>query len=480
VLIRTAQGELAAIDGTTEVPLAYTGGATDDEGAYGYETIAVAGTVAALAEVLRAHGTWPLERAMRPAIALAADGFTLSAAEARRIASVHDRLASFEGSRTAFLRPDGSTYEGGDHFWQLDLAATLRTIAQQGPDAFYRGDIARRIAADIAAHAGYVTEADLEAYSAASSIVVRGRYRGHDLIGSYLPASGATTIGILQIMDRFDLARAAGTADWVSIVAQALLAGFADREADVTPAARKAEWLVSAALADQRAAELRAPAALRIAPARDTPPAHEPATTGHSMRSATRGRAGRVAQEPAHTTHVSVADRAGNVVALTQSIGPTMGSKVVTPGLGFVHAATMGYLGALEPGTRRHWSSQSPLLIVKDDEPVWVLGGAGARRILSAMVESVSRAIDEGRAPADAIAAPRFHPTPSRIDMEVRDGTAWPADVITALRSLGIHVETRDDAPYFARINAIHRAADGLLTGIADARWQGAAAGPSR
>jgi gamma-glutamyltranspeptidase/glutathione hydrolase len=454
LLVRTSDGAVAAIDGTTEVPASYRSGPADDEDAYGYGTIAVPGTVAALTTALRTHGTWPLARILAPAIALAQDGFPLSAEEAARIGGARDRLLEFPASADAFLADD-EVIAGGATFRQADLARTLRIIADQGADAFYRGEIAEMIARDMAANGGLVTREDLARYRAEESIVVRGRYRGHEIIGSYLPASGATVIGILEIMERFDLPAIAGSADWVSIVAQSLLAGFADRGTVMEPAEAKAAWLVSDSLADRRAAAIR------------TTDNHRLGSQGSEP-------------EPAHTTHVSVADREGNVVALTQSIGPNMGSKVVTAGLGFVYAATMEYLGELEPGTRRHWSSQAPLLIVRDDRPVWVLGGGGARRILSAIVETVSRSLDQGLAPEAALAAPRFHPVPARLDIEVREGASFSPTVRDSLRTMGIRIDERDSGPYFARLNAIHRSADGTWTGIADSRWQGSAGAPRR
>jgi N-acyl-D-amino-acid deacylase len=452
ILLRTADGRVAAIDGTTEVPVAYTSGAVDDDGAYGYATIAVPGTVAALAEALRAHGTWPLVRVLAPAESLATHGFALPDAEARRIAGVARRLAEFPGSRRHFLRPDGTAYDGGEIFRQPALAGTLRTLAERGAGDFYRGELAATLVRELDASGSLVTAADLARYRAESSIVVRGAYRGHELISSYLPASGATTIGILQILGEFPLAGRVGSAPWAALVARALEAGFADRARVREPAHAKAAWLTSPALATERAAEI------------------------HASLSAVRGAGG---AESEHTTHLSVADADGSVVALTQSVGPVMGSKVASPALGFVHAATMGYLGALEPGTRRHWSSQSPLLVVRDDRPVLVLGGAGARRIISGIVETVSRAIDGGLPLPDALAAPRLHPTSSRVDVEVRPGVAWQIAQIDSLRALDFDVRARDDAPYFARVNAI--ALDSLTgewIGAADPRWSGLAAGP--
>jgi gamma-glutamyltranspeptidase / glutathione hydrolase len=182
--------------------------------------------------------------------------------------------------------------------------------------------------------------------------------------------------------------------------------------------------------------------------------------------------------EPEHTTHLSVADRNGMVVALTQSVGPLMGSRVAAPGLGFLYAATMGYLGTTRPGDRP-FSSQSPFIIMQGNQPVYVLGAAGARRILSAMVQTISRAVDQKLPLDQAMRLPRFHPTANQIEIEVRPESAWSTGALDSLRTMRFTIRPRDDAPYFARINGI-----GFDTqtrewiGVADTRWQGAAAGP--
>jgi gamma-glutamyltranspeptidase/glutathione hydrolase len=121
------------------------------------------------------------------------------------------------------------------------------------------------------------------------------------------------------------------------------------------------------------------------------------------------------------------------------------------------------------------------LLVLRDGQPVLVLGAAGARRIISAVVATVSRTIDQQLPLVQALAAPRFHPLAGRIDLEQRPGTAWSAGDVARLDALGFRVETRDDAPYFARVNAI--AWDGarrVWVGVADPRWPGAAGAPAR
>ena len=457
ILLRTADGTVAAIDGTTEVPVSYPGGPENDEDAYGVRTIAVPGTVAALDHALSRHGTWPLTMVVQAAITLAEEGFRLPVAEAKRIAAAAPRLRELDGAHH-FLHADGSPYAPGELFRQPALAATLRTIAERGAESFYRGRLANVMADELAAAGAYVTARDLAAYRAEASPVVRGRYRDHELIGSYLPASGATTIEVLQILEHFDMPALVGSARWAAILHHALLAGFEDRTAFMPgPATAKAAWLSSDSLAARHASQIRA----RMGEALDV-------------------RAVGGADEPEHTTHLSVADRHGNVVALTQSLGPSMGAKVASAELGFLYAATMEYLGALESGTRRHWSSQSPLIVVRDGRPTFVLGGAGGRRIIPGIVTTLSRAID-GSLPLDrALASPRLHATPTRMDLESRSGAAWTEAQIDSLRALGFSTRTRDDAPYFARVNAVaFDSATGEWVGVPDPRWPGAAQGAS-
>ncbi|KPK76472.1 MAG: hypothetical protein AMS25_17425 [Gemmatimonas sp. SM23_52] len=462
ILLRTPDGEFAGIDGTTQVPAGAPAEATAEEDLYGYPSIGVPGTVAALAMAHAQYGTRPWAELIAPAIALAESGFALPPQTARRIANAADQLREFEGSSRYFLKPDGTTYAGNERLAQPDLARTLRAIAEGGADAFYRGRIADSIAADMQRHGGFVHAEDLTSYEARRSQVVRGSYRGYDLVGTYLPASGATTIEALHILERFDLSDRAGTPAWVALTAQALLLSFEDRTKDLGAAAEQAQILVSKDWAARRAIEVEDP--------------------GVTARVAVRpgGRGAPRVHEPAHTTHLSVTDRDGGLVALTQSLGPSMGSKVAAPGLGFVYAATMGYLGALLPGARP-FSSQSPLIVLNEGKPAYVLGGAGGRRIISAIVEVVSRLVDEELSLADAMALPRFHPTPTKIYMEGRRAATWSAADLTELASFGFAAETRDSATYCATIHGIEFAvATRDYIGVADPRWHGGARGPRR
>ncbi len=436
-LVRTPDGSVHGIDGMVQAPEGYDPSKAP-EAKYGYGTIGVPGTVAAYAQLLREFGTLSLPDVLAPAIALAERGFPL------RFGTVTDHLSEFEGSRSYFLKPDGSPYRVGERLVQRDLARTLRVIAEKGPEAFYRGEIARQMARDISANGGYVREEDLAKYEAQPMRIVRGHYRGYELVGSGRPPSGYMVIEALQIMDQFDLPRA-GPAEWAAVVGQAIALAFEDRETLPGPQITKEQRMVSHEHAVERAARVRT----------------RPAATG-----TTWGEDG-----DAHTTHLSTADRNGMVVAMTQSLGPSFGSGVATPGLGFLYAATLGgYKGPIEPGERASLN-QSPLLVLENGRPRIVVGAAGGRRIPSAIVNVVGRVLAQGLSLPDAVAAPRVHPRGDGFEF---DGAAGVAE---ELAQLGFETEIVTEPA--ARVHAVaFDAASGEWIGAADPRGRGSARGP--
>lgn len=463
MLVRLADGTVHGIDGTTEVPAGYDP-ASAPEGEHGHGAVGIPGSVAALARALAEHGTLPLAEVIAPAAAWARSGIALPAGEAARIAALASDLDPASEIARVFLGPDGAPPAAGDTLVQPDLADVLDALARDGEEAFYRGEIARRIVEDMAAHGGFLTAGDLAGYRAADSEVGTGRFADVEVVGSYLPASGVTVIEILQILDRVGLPRD-DEGRWAAGLAEALLAGFEDREiAEDLPADRAVAWLTSDSLADRRAAAvLDRLRSLEMA-----------STAGAGVVAGASAAAIDDGSEPAFTTHVSVADTFGNVVSVTQSLGPTMGARVVTPGLGFVYASTLGgYLAGGGPGYRP-WSSQAPLIVLRDARPVLVIGGAGSRRILSALVSTLVRVFDEGMELDAALAVPRLHAAGDRI--EVQEG--WSA--AAALAALGYRTEEREPS-YFARLNAVAILSGGTFLGAGEPRWsESTARGPRR
>ena len=483
ILVRLPDGAVTGIDATTQAPPGYDP-ETAPRASYGYPTVGVPGAVAGLTRLLREHGTLPLDEVMAPAIELAGKGFRLLPGEAGRHAAGAERLAEFDGSRVHFLTRSGDSRKAGDLFLQPYLAATLAAIAAGGADAFYRGPIAERIVADLAAHGSSVTARALAEYRALAAPVVRGSYRGHELVGTDIPASGAATIGILHILEHFDLS-ALNADSWAGLVGTAIARAFEERAAARSEGLPDLAFMTGREWAAGIAATIDVPGAVRQAAAGPAGPEAiglEVAATRAGVAAPGVGGAmadwdsGSWGPADGHTTHLSTADADGMYVALTQTIGPSLGSGVATQGLGFLHAATLGgYLGRMEPGERAR-SSISPLMVLRDGEPVLVLGAAGGARIISAVVQTVLRVVDQGMTLPEALAAARVHPVDGGIAMETSPGIGWAADDVAEVRSWGMAVEEVEREGAFGRIHGIGvDPVTGELVGVADPDWEGAA-----
>ncbi len=453
VVFRTGTGEVGGIDATSVVPASYDP-ASAPEGELGHSAVGVPGTVAGLGRLHGEHGILPWVDVVAPALTLARDGFDLPAGEAARWSDQAAGLVGHPSLARLFLDQDGRALPPGARVLQPALARVLAALAEGGGDAFYRGWIADSIAADMSRNGGYVTRADLRRYQALDAVVARGRYGDLDLVATWLPAGGATSIEALQILAAANISPTDGDDVWGPALAEALARAFADRDSarHLAPAQAVA-WITADTLAARHAVTLSERAILR------------PDSGGEGVRGA---------REPDHTSHIAVVDRSGFIVALTQSLGPSFGAQVAAPALGFVYASTMGgYLAEGGPGTRA-WSSQSPLIAMRRGAPVLSLGGGGGRRIISAVVATVA-GVAAGMPLREALTAPRLHPTDGTV---LLDGS-WDPAVAPALTERGWTVEIRERA-YFARLNAISRASAGGWVGVADPVWAGgAASGPA-
>jgi len=182
--------------------------------------------------------------------------------------------------------------------------------------------------------------------------------------------------------------------------------------------------------------------------------------------------------DPGHTTHLSVADKDGMMIALTQSLGPLMGSKVVTPGLGFVYASTLGgYLGNFEPGQRAS-SHISPVVLTKEGKPYMAIGAAGGSRINTAIVQAICRVIDQDLNLYDALGAPRIHPSAEGIFIETHEGLEWSPEDFDFLKANGFLIEEVPNQARFGRVHAVrYHEIEKEWEGAADPDWEGTAKG---
>lgn len=457
-IVHLPDGQVRGVDATTQAPLSYDA-ETAPKGRYGYATIGIPGVVAGLDKLLADYGSLPREVIMEPAIRYAEQGFELLPLEAARQAGAIDELMEFEGSRQYFIVSDSLSREAGSLFVQPDMATTLRAIAEGGAEVFYRGAIARQIVEDIQANGGVLSLEDLAAYEAREADILTSSYRGHQMYALSMPSYGAITLQIMNILENMPM-QDVSEAEWAENMYRAIERAYEDRSRQY---ADSIDVLISKDYAARLAEELM----------------REEVSAHHKPDAFTIPEAWMA--EVGHTTHLSASDSSGMMIALTQSLGPSMGSKVATPGLGFLYAVTLGgYLGEFEPGQRAA-SHISPVVVTKENQPFMALGAAGGSRIISAITSVSSRVIDRDMSLYEALAAPRVHPDDAdSVYLETHAGLEWGDEALQAMRNAGLLLNPVDEEARFGRVHAVkYNPANGQWVGAADPDWEGAAAGPA-
>lgn len=428
----------------------------------GYQSIATPGTLRGLEALHRAHGRLPWREVVQPAIQWARDGFFvrpgmyafwIDEATLGR-ASNRERLAYSECGRRLYCRPDGSPLPVGAPLRNTDYADTLAVIARDGADAFYTGEIAERIIADMKAHGALLSRDDLAAYRVKTTAPLFGTYRDRRISSNQPPGGGAMLIEMLNILEDFDL-RALGhnTPEYIRIVCEAMKQATLDKDRHIGDPAFvdvPLERLLSKAHALDAARRIRAGERIEI-------PRVNP---GYAV--------------PRDTTHLSVVDGDGNCVALTHSLA--MPSGVITPGLGFLYNGCMGVFdprpgraGSIAPGKSR-FTSSCPSIVFKEDKPEIVTGAPGGTQIAMGVLQSILNVVDFDMPMQPAVSAPRFSSTSNAIDVCNR----IPRYVTRELEQAGYQVIRN---PYNYTIGWVHavRMVDGRLEGGADPGRDGVA-----
>ena len=478
ILVRSPDGIYQGYNGMTEVPAGYL--PPEEPVSQGYGTIAVPGVVAGLARLHAEHGTLPWSRLLREPARVAREGYTLLPGAAARHESGLERFSDNAGFQQVFIEDDGSAYDAGDLIVQPTLAATIDRLATEGPGDFYHGEIAAKIAADMAANGGYVTAEDLANYEVLDGRYITTSYRSYDVHTLAAPAGGGLVVKTLNMLETIDMASLTEM-QWAAVINQALavaINSMADdpAEADLARVADK-QWAMD------KAAAIRIPPAMAVknAPAVPTgrlgPPVSAADWTGDTW-----------GRDSHHTSHFTIADCEGRTVSITQTVGPLFGSRVISPELGFVYASTMGsYLSAADqsPGSRPR-TTIAPTVVTRDGEVVMALGAAGGIRILSAIVQTIVRYIDQGYDPATAVALPRVHPERGETDkgeritylektyLEMTPERGWPVTVSNELQAAGFEVTAVERHAAFGRVHLVALSGN-TWQGVADLDWEGTA-----
>jgi gamma-glutamyltranspeptidase/glutathione hydrolase len=427
----------------------------NDESETGPRSVAVPGAVAALEELHRAHATRSFDELAVPAVRLAEEGFEIDEHFFAQRALSRPRLRPFAGTTEVFCRTE--TLE--ERLTQPSLARTLRRLATEGPRSFYEGSIAEEMISWIRAQGGILSLEDLASYRASVGEPLRARYRSHRIETLGGPSGGPTVALALAILEGFDLESGeSGSVSREHVIAEALRIAFQDRFrflADPGSENVPLDGLVSPHYAAERRRWIAADG--RRAPEiEDGDPWKFSAASRPTV-------AGISSEHPGqHTTHLNVADRDGNLVALTATLGNRFGSGVTVPSLGVVLNDGMmwfdpeaGRLNSIRPG-KRALHAAAPTLIFQRNRPCLAVGSPGARKIMSSVLQVIVSFLDRNLGIQAAIEAPRLH-TEASPPLLVE--AHFPEEIARGLRDRGHEVVVKKEgllSSWFGRPSGIH------------------------
>ncbi len=434
----------------------------------------VPGTIMGLTTALEKYGSLPLDVVMAPAIRLADEGFPMTWALYESLGRYSGRLQADPESAKNYYKADGSLYEAGEIFRQPDLAATLKTIAAKGADGFYDGPVADKLIAAMQANGGIMTHADLKKYHVIEREPLVGSYRGFKVVTMPPPSSGGVhVVQMLNVFEGWDMKSFGhNSAAYIHRLTETMKYAYADRSKylgdpdffDVPVSA-----LTSKGYADTIRVKINtdhATPSTEIAPAQSLP------------------------EESNDTTHFSVMDKAGNMVANTYTLNFTYGNGHSVPGAGFLLNNEMddfsakpgvpnafGLLGgeanSIEPG-KRPLSSMTPTFVFKDGEPYMATGSPGGSTIITVVLQALMNVMEFDMNVQTAVNVPRIHHQwyPDRLYLE----PGHSIDTRRLLGQMGHQVKTGASEAWdsvLGSAQSLTRTSSGLIMGAADPRRPG-------
>lgn len=461
--------EMAPQAATRDMYLDENGDVDTNRSRFSHLAAGVPGTVSGFYTAHQKFGRLPWKKLLQPAIKQAREGIVVSYDLAVFLSSRKGRLCRNEAACGYYYKSNGSAYEAGELFVQTDLANTLELIAEQGPDAFYKGKIARLIAAEMQRGGGLVDLASLAAYKPAIRTPLTGTYRGFEVVTMPPTSSGGVhVLQMLNILEHFPVAdMGAGSAESVHLLAEVARLAYADRSkhlGDPDHYEVPTDWLTSKDYGAQLAASIDMQKARN---SNDVAPGVEPM------------------YESDDTTHFSVMDSDGNVVANTYTMNFSFGSGIAVPGAGFLLNNEMDDFSA-KPGVmnafgmlggdanevaagKRPLSSMTPTMVFADGEPWFATGSPGGSRIITVVLQMIVNVIDHGMNLAEAANAPRMHHQwfPDVLTLE----PGFSPDTIRLLQQRGHDVQNSRSSSGSTQSVGF---SNGLYQGASDTRRPGA------
>ncbi|MEX2570028.1 MAG: gamma-glutamyltransferase, partial [Gemmatimonadota bacterium] len=457
MIVQLPDGQTESLDFREKAPLAatedmYVDPATGGSAwqSSGYRAPGVPGTVAGMYLAHQRHGSLPWAEVVMPAAELAAEGVVLPALgnALNRLTQDDGRMMAFPSSMRVFAKPDGSPWEAEDRLRFPDLSRSLTAIAQDGPDAFYRGWIADSIAVDMSRNGGLITREDLARYEAEVREPITTTYRDYDLAMMGPPSGGGVIVAqALNILENFDLRSMGETSpEAVHLVLESMRRAFLDRarhlgDIDFNPDMPLAR-LTSKEYASQLAAEI------------DPNRASVSADLGADILTLA------MLAESDETTHYSVIDGDGMAVSVTYTLEGGYGSAVVASGTGFLLNNEMGDFNRV-PGLtnasgsvgtppnriapeKRMLSSMTPAIVSRDGQVVLITGSPGGRSIPSTVLSVVLGFMEFERNGREAVDGPRINHQwmPDRGSVETDATPVIPQATIDALTAMGHEVRS--------------------------------------
>ncbi|WLQ39597.1 gamma-glutamyltransferase [Streptomyces laculatispora] len=459
-------------------PLAFEDAVTSGLG------VGTPGTPATWETALDTWGSKSLRQVLDPAERLARDGFVVDSTFRSQTEGNQARFADFPATRKLFL-PGGQLPVVGSVFKNPDLARTYEEVARSGLDEIYRGKLAEDVVRTVrnppvdpkssrVVRPGDLTTKDLRSYRALRQAPTQTGYRGLDVYGMAPSSSGGTTVGeALNILETTDLSKAS-EAQYLHRYIEASRIAFADRGRWVGDPKFEdvpTKELLSQRFADSRECLIKDDAVL------SSPLA--PGDPRHPADCATGGKAAPTTYEGENTTHLTTADKWGNVVAYTLTIEQTGGSGITVPGRGFLlnNELTDFSFAPADPAVhdpnlpgpaKRPRSSISPTIVLKHGQPVLALGSPGGATIITTVLQSLIGRVDRGLPLVDAIAAPRASQR-NAATTELEPGL-WNSPVRAQLEALG-HVFKPN--PEIGAATGVQRLPDGRWLAAAETERRG-------
>jgi len=416
MLVHLNEGsKTVAIDYREKAPKAATkdmfldkdGNVDNDKARNSILSVGVPGTVAGLTLALENYGTISLQRALKPAIELARQGFPVTGELRNSLIQFENSLLKSKESRKVFFDKNRQPPVVGEKLIQKDLARTLKQISKKGRDGFYMGKVAKKITKFMKQDGGLITKEDLASYEAVIRKPVTGTYRGYEIYSMPPPSSGGVhLVQILNILENFDMpSYKQNSPESIHIMAEAMKLAYADRSkylGDPDFADIPVEELTSKSYAKKLEKKISKSKALVSSKVKPGNP-----------------------YESHDTTHYSVMDKYGNVVSNTYTLNFPYGTGISVPGTGILLNNEMddfsakpgspnayGLIGnkynSIEP-EKRMLSSMTPTIVLKDGKPFLITGSPGGSRIITTVLQILTNTIDYQMDIAGATVSPRIH-----------------------------------------------------------------------